>query len=263
MKNDFTIIMANHNNGKYISDAINSVLTQTYNNLELIIIDDYSVDNSTQIIKTFLKDQRINFLKNNKNMGYIFTLKKMIDLSNSNIIGILDSDDILKKTAIEDVLKIYKKNNNIGFVYTQFECCDQNMRSIKKGYCKPIFPSKSNLELDVVSHFKTFKKDIYYKTEGYSEDILYAEDKDLVFKMEEVCKMFFLNKILYKHRQLPTSQGNDTGKSFIRTISFIKARVNAYNRRKKEKTFIPNISFLKLWSSNLIIFFKRYIKKQF
>ncbi|MFA7245499.1 MAG: glycosyltransferase [Candidatus Magasanikbacteria bacterium] len=256
-KPEFSILMANYNNAKYLKQAIESVLNQTYINWELIIVDDCSVDNSVDIIKKYLKDSRIIFLKHKKNIGYVGVLKKMISLASSDLIGILDSDDALKKKAVEEVVSCYLKMPEIGMVYTQFQYCDKDLNPVKNGYCQEVSISKSTLDCDVVSHFKTFKKSVYLKTEGYNEFIIYAEDKDLVFKLEEVTKMFFLDKILYDYRVLENSQGNDKKKSFRRLISLIKARKQAYKRRKNTN---KRSSFLSFWLTNVKLIYNNFVR---
>lgn len=250
MKPEFSILMANYNNDKYITTAIQSVIDQTQKSWELIIIDDCSTDNSIKIIKPFLWDKRIKLLRNKNNIGYIRTLKKLINKSTTEIVGILDSDDMLSRDAIETIITGYKKNPDFGFIYSQFIICDKNLKPLKTGYCKIIPKGKTNLYKSYASHFKTFKKSYYLKTKGYDENILYAEDKDIILKMEEISNFLFINKPLYFYRTLPHSQGHDSIKSKIGNINFKIAKYNAYKRRKKTK--IPNISAKKM-SYNLFI----------
>ena len=238
-KYKFSILMANYNNGQYIGEAIQSVLNQTFKEWELVIIDDCSTDNSVEIIKTYLNDKRIRFIRNKNNRGYTNTLKRLIYESKSEIVGILDSDDVLTRDAIEVIYDSHIKNPDCGFIYSQFMYCDGKLNPEKKGYCKSIPPGKSNLHCNCVSAFRTFKKKDYFKTEGFDEEILYAEDKDIIFKMEEVTKLLFVDKILYKARFLPNSQGHHPVKKQISFVSFSLARYKAFKRRVN--TNIPNL----------------------
>ena len=69
MNNLVSIIMPSYNTGKYISETIESVLAQTYKNWELIIVDDCSTDDTDEVVKKFLSDKRIRYLKNPQNSG--------------------------------------------------------------------------------------------------------------------------------------------------------------------------------------------------
>ena len=275
-KPDFSVIMANYNNGKYIKEAIESVINQTYKNWELLIIDDYSLDNSVEIIQQYLADPRIKLLRHKMNLGYIETLKKLINKSNSEIVGILDSDDALKKNAVEVILGTYKKHSDCGFMYSQFLYCNTSLKPLRKGGCQKIPKNRTNLDINYVSHFKTFKKKYYFKTGGYDNTILYAEDKDLIFKMEEVTKLYFVDKVLYCYRVLPTSQSNDLKKQKIGYSSHILAKYNAFLRRYRTKfnnltkkqikdDLIKGIKInIKLYRIKpIIIFILRYIKLLF
>lgn len=230
-KPEFSMLMANYNNGKYIAEAIRSVLDQTFKDWELLIVDDCSTDNSIEIIGPYLKDRRIRLLKNRINRGYIYTLKRLVYESRAEILGILDSDDALTSDAVEVMYDAYKKNPDCGFVYSQFAWCDDKLNPKSKGFCDSIPPDKNNLYCDCVSAFRTFRKRDYFKTEGFDEEILYAEDKDLIFKMEEVTNLLFVDKILYKYRGLPRSQANDLRKGHTGCISCFLAKYKAYKRR--------------------------------
>jgi glycosyltransferase involved in cell wall biosynthesis len=75
-KSKFSVLMANYNNSKYIAEAINSILNQTFKDWELVIVNDCSTDNSLNIIKPYLKDERIRLIKNKVNLCYIIILLK-------------------------------------------------------------------------------------------------------------------------------------------------------------------------------------------
>ena len=241
---DFSVLMANYNNGTYIAAAIESVLRQTHKNWELIIIDDASTDNSEEIIRSYLNDRRIRYYRNEKNSGYIETLRRLIQNSFSDILGILDSDDALSEDAVESILDGYRKNPDCGLIYSQFIYCDANLKPLHMGFSKAIPAGKSNLQCNIVSAFMTFKKHKFLETEGFDNEIIYAEDKDLYFKMEEITKLLFLDKVLYHHRVLPGSQGHDPKKARIGKISFTIARYNAFTRR--QGTDIPNLKRIEI-----------------
>jgi glycosyltransferase involved in cell wall biosynthesis len=239
-KPKFSVLMANYNNAKYIAEAIQSVLDQTFKNWELVLVDDCSTDNSTKAIEPYLKDKRIRLFKNKVNKGYIATLKKLIYESRAEIVGILDSDDAITEDAIEVMYNAYQKHPDCGFIYSQFVWCDDELNPKSKGFCAPISPDKKNLQCDCVSAFRTFRKKDYFKTEGLDEEILYAEDKDLIFKMEEVTNLLFVDKALYNYRILPQSQSNDLRKAHVGRISYFLAKYKAFKRRLNSD--IPNLT---------------------
>lgn len=234
-----SVLMANYNNGRYVSTAIESIIHQHEPNWELVLIDDCSTDKSLTWIKKHLADSRIRFISNKNNSGYINTLKKAIETAKAEIVGIVDSDDCLRPHAIETVLQAYRDDPNAGFVYSQFQYCDHALRPIKKGFCRAIPPNQSNLHCNCVSHFKTFKKEVYHQTNGYRDEFYCAEDKDIVLQLEEKTRLVYVDQVLYDYRILSHSQGHNPIKRTIGQINFIKAKHSAYQRRLGSE--IPNL----------------------
>ncbi|BDU80966.1 glycosyltransferase family 2 protein [Clostridium perfringens] len=105
-----SVIMSNYNGAKYIEEAIESVLNQTIENWELIIVDDCSTDLSVEVIKKF-NDKRIKLIINDKNIGPAKSRNKAIEVSNGKYIAILDSDDIAYSDRLEKQYNYMEKNN--------------------------------------------------------------------------------------------------------------------------------------------------------
>jgi teichuronic acid biosynthesis glycosyltransferase TuaG len=113
-----SIIMPAYNCEQYVVEAINSVLGQTYQNWELLALDDGSKDNTLKVINEFGdKDSRVRPIKNEKNMGVSETRNKGIALASGEWIAFLDSDDMWEPTKLEKQLKDAKKNS-AEFLYT-------------------------------------------------------------------------------------------------------------------------------------------------
>ena len=119
-----SIIMPSYNTGKFIGETINSVIDQTYINWELIIVDDCSSDNTDEIIKN-IKDSRIVYLKNEKNMGAAVSRNRALREAKGKWIAFLDSDDLWKENKLEKQIK-FMKDNNYYFSYTNYIEIDEN-----------------------------------------------------------------------------------------------------------------------------------------
>ena len=110
-----SIILPCYNSEKYIHNAIESVLNQTYNNWELIIVDDYSIDNTVKLIdKYYTKDNRIKLVKNNMNYGTYYSLNEGLKISKGDYITKIDSDDIYDKNKLKKQLDFCIRNNIEG-----------------------------------------------------------------------------------------------------------------------------------------------------
>lgn len=120
-----SVIMPAYNCEKYVTDSIKSVLGQTYSKLEIIVIDDGSIDDTVNIIEEFAKkDKRIKFYKNDKNQGVSVTRNRGVSLSNGEWIAYLDSDDIWVKDKIEKQLTIAKKTG-VDFIFNGSSFIDE------------------------------------------------------------------------------------------------------------------------------------------
>ncbi len=122
----FSLLMGSYNTRKYIEEAINSILSQTYSNWELIIVDDCSTDNSIQIITPYLKNKKKKLLKTKKKLGVGGVLKYAIANASNKIIGIIDADDKLYINALEKIAEAYRKNPDYGFIIVHFDFVIRN-----------------------------------------------------------------------------------------------------------------------------------------
>lgn len=116
-----SIIMPAYNAENLISDSINSVLSQTYKNFELIVIDDYSQDQTSQVVENFiLKDKRVKLIKNIKNKGVAETRNTGLDQAKGDYVAFLDSDDKWVEDKLEKQLAVLKERNDVDVVYGSY-----------------------------------------------------------------------------------------------------------------------------------------------
>ncbi|GAI84886.1 unnamed protein product, partial [marine sediment metagenome] len=160
---------------------------------------------------------------------------------------VLDSDDCLAPRAVETMHIKHVRLSDCGLIYSQFVFCGEDLTQRKIGFCREIPPGGTSLDANAVSHFKTFKIRDYLKTPGYDENILYAEDIDIVYKMEEVAHLKFVDDCLYLHREAPDSLSRSPNKINVSIMSRVKARINALKRRCSVSAEQGNQSFDQLF----------------
>lgn len=110
-----SVIMSAYNSEKYIAEAIDSVLNQTYSNFELIITDDASSDKTAGIISEFA-DPRIKMVKNEKNRGLTANLNSMIAIATGDYIARIDSDDVCRQDRLEKEIHFLERHKDIYMV---------------------------------------------------------------------------------------------------------------------------------------------------
>ena len=120
-----TVIIPLYNHAKFVAEAIQSALEQTYQNIELIIVDDCSTDNSVDIIKTFV-DNRITILVNEINIGASATVNKIINMAKGEYIALLNSDDIWMPDKLEKQLAFLENNLKYVAVFSYAEIIDED-----------------------------------------------------------------------------------------------------------------------------------------
>ena len=121
-----SIIMPAYNAEKYISEAIESILAQTYNNWELIVVDDNSTDGTVQIIKKICDyDSRIKLIQHNNNQGVSKARNTALDAATGDFIAFLDADDKWVNNKLEQQLDFMIKNNYV-LTYTDYQKFDSN-----------------------------------------------------------------------------------------------------------------------------------------
>ena len=145
-----SVIMPSYNTGAYIKKSIESVLEQTYQEWELIIIDDCSADNTDNIVKMYISDPRIKYFRNERNSGAAISRNRAIREAKGKWIAFLDSDDLWMPEKLEKQIR-YMEKNDYHFSYTKYYEIDENgqrngvevtgpKRITKKGfrnYCWP------------------------------------------------------------------------------------------------------------------------------
>lgn len=132
---EISVIMPVYNVEKYINCAIESVLEQTFENFEFIIIDDCSTDHTYDIIAQY-HDKRIVKIRNDSNLGVAASLNKAISIAKSNYLVRMDGDDVSKKDRFEKQLHFMNANPNIGISGSHMELIRSDGSIIKEQYKK-------------------------------------------------------------------------------------------------------------------------------
>lgn len=193
-----SVLMSCYNSQNTLIDSINSILTQTYENFEFLIIDDYSSDNTLKILKDFENiDDRIKVYKNSKNIGLTKSLNILIDKSVGKYIARQDADDISKPERLDVQYKYLQSSD--------FQCCTS--RATVKNSSKKIPRFSHLLPNELVLKFKNpfihgtlfVEKDVITDIGGYSEKFKYAQDYKLFSDMvSKNYRIKILNKSLYE-----------------------------------------------------------------
>ncbi len=127
-----SVIIPVYNAEKFVSYTLDSVINQDYKNIEIIIIDDCSKDNSFDIISKYMAlDSRIKYHKMEENSGVALARNKGVELASGRFIAYVDSDDIWLPNKLSTQLELFKVHPNTPLTYTAIEYIDENNELIK------------------------------------------------------------------------------------------------------------------------------------
>ena len=132
MKDLVSIITPSYNTAKYIGKTIESVQAQTYENWEMIIVDDCSSDNTDEVVASYMSDKRIKYIKNEKNSGAAVSRNRALREAGGRWMAFLDSDDLWSPEKLEKQISFMEKNEYY-FSYTNYEEIDEqgNLLGVK------------------------------------------------------------------------------------------------------------------------------------
>jgi len=231
-----SVIIPVYNSSKYLEECINSVINQTYKNLEIIIINDDSTDNSLDIINSF-NDKRIKLIDLPKNGGVSNARNKGIEASTGDYICFLDSDDFWSLKKIEKQVKFIK---NKVFIYSDYEYYKNGKRKRVK-VPKSITYSEALKNTIIFTSTVMFNMNFLNKDDIYMPNIKLGQDSSTWWKvLNKIGIAYGMNEVLSIYRVGDKSLSSNKIKSVIGTWKIYK---------------LQNISFMKrLYYFNCYIF---------
>lgn len=195
-----TVLMSVYNGEKYLQDAIDSILTQTYTNFEFIIIDDASTDSTPNILKA-QTDSRIRLIINEQNIGFTKCLNKGLSIATGEYIARMDADDISLSNRFATQLQFFYNHPEFALIGSSAHLIDEKSKIIGRERKKENFTFKDLLAHNQIIHGSTIiKKQFFDKVGGYNENIFYTEDLDLWLRLSKNYKVGNVPEILYQLR---------------------------------------------------------------
>lgn len=243
-----SIICHCYNHAPFIEECLNSVLNQSYKNIELIIVDDCSSDNSVEVIENWLKkNSEVHFIKNPKNIGITKSFNNTAELAKGEFLIDLATDDVLLSNCIEEQISAFNQNPNASLVFGNAELVDENGNFVS--YCFPVDENLKVIDTNIqytnyesilkggncmCSVSSMFKKETFINLGKYDENLVY-EDLDFWLRLAKKNEIFFIDKILVKKRELSHS----LTRNFYQKNNFSK-KINESNYRILLKAFKTN-----------------------
>ena len=197
MDNLISVIMSVRDGQDTVQSAIESILNQSYKNFELLVLDDFSSDNTYKLISQFTTDNRVKVYRNDKNIGLTKSLNILAKKSKGKYLARQDADDVSLENRFEKQLN-FMLSNNIEVSTTK------TYINFKGGNIKPRFlyklPNKIALKIrnPFIHGTLMIKKDSFFSINGYDEDFIFSQDYKLYSDLvKSDIKIKTLNEPLY------------------------------------------------------------------
>lgn len=272
-----SIIMPAYNAEKYIKEAVDSILNQTFKDFELIIVNDGSTDSTKTIIESYI-DPRIKIITHKTNQGIYSSRSDGLKAAQGEFIAVLDSDDIAMKNRLEEQSNFMIKNPDIAVVGSWMEVIDVDSGDTYtlKPECDPVIIKWMHiLKNQILNSASFFRKDIVDKIGYYKKEYEYAEDYDLWSRISRRYKMANIPKVLVKYRirKKSVTRASESGKAQRQHIlEIIFNNINYYINLGQEdfKIFVNAVKEAKISGFKNLIkvrkiykdLFNSYIKKE-
>jgi glycosyltransferase involved in cell wall biosynthesis len=228
-----TIYTPTYNCGKYLEESIDSVLNQTYQNFELIIVDDASNDDTQKILKKYTKNPKIKIIKNDKNLGFVRSAIKAIKYAKGEYIMRVDADDYLDENALFIMTNILDKHPEFGMVYPDYFEIDEKGNIIDYFRKNKIGEEITLLDLPANGACTLMRLSCYNAIGGYRQDIRMQDKYDLWLKFLQKFKPYNVNLPLFYYRRHGGNISNNTNR-LLRTRRHIKEKF-IEDKYRKEK----------------------------
>ena len=193
-----SVVIPTYNRASYIGEALESVLSQTFKDWELIVVDDGSTDNTQGVIKSFLnKDNRIRCIRQ-ENRGAVAARNKALEVASGKYVAFLDDDDRWLPDKLEMQVKVMESDPEIGFCYMRFQIYKKVENRLEKGKLFPEFLATKFEELPdvfIAPCSAMFRKSCLDCAGLFDTRYKQCDDFDFWLRIGQICKIQPIDKI--------------------------------------------------------------------
>ena len=233
-----SVVIASYNMGHYLPESVRSVLTQTYQNIEVIIIDDGSTDDTEQQLKPLMTDSRLRYIKQ-ENQGQPKAKNNGIKAVKGEYVAFCDGDDLWAPNKLELQLPLFEGDSGIGVVYSEVSYIDEKGNALDKEQPYQRYSGKVTNEL-ILKNFIPFgtavvKKECFDELGLFDENLPMGIDWDLWLRFSVHFKIQYLADKTYIYRIWPGQMSsNYRGRyknAFLIMNKFVNNNPNAIDKK--------------------------------
>jgi glycosyltransferase involved in cell wall biosynthesis len=185
-----SVLIVTYNAVKYLEEALHSIFTQTYKNIELIVVDGNSQDGTKEILKKH--SEKIDYWISEPDAGQSNAFNKGFSLCSGALLTWLNSDELFLPDAIESVVKSFKDNRSYNWFTAGIVFTDEKLNIIKMRMGEGGISVLKNIGiLNVYGSSTFFTKDLFFQAGGMNEDLHFTMDTDLWWRFSNMGEKFF------------------------------------------------------------------------
>jgi len=241
-----SVVMPTYNHERFIVEAIESVLNQTYKNIELIIIDKYSEDNTEVIVRSYATvDSRIRYQKVRNNGVIAASRNAAIKLAEGDYLAFIDSDDSWLSDKLERVMRIFDENRDVDLVcHDEYHVSGHDNHVIKTGRYGPykrykdlLFKGNSiSTSAVVVRRDKVLEAGLFSE----KEDFITAEDYELWLRLSEISRIIYLHEVLGNYRIHTASVSANTERHTANILNVVNYHFKQWPKKTLYYNYLMN-----------------------
>jgi glycosyltransferase involved in cell wall biosynthesis len=266
-----SIIIPVYNAAPFLKEAIQSVLSQTYRNWQLILLDDFSSDSSFEICTAFAAiDSRITAIRNDRNLGMVANWNKGIELATAELLVKLDADDFWHSEFLEKSIKIIESFPSVGLVFARWINVDEHSEIIpgteislpafaneKPFSCIPLvrLGASKMLQFPILRQgVSLVRKSVIDKVGSYRQlltpETQASADTEFYFRLGAHTELFCINEVLYYYRVHNTSISSTDRISGLQARKLYEVKFSIINYYRQlslitQKEWLQNIRSIK------------------
>lgn len=225
-----SVVMPVYNGEKYLREAINSVLNQTFKDFDFYIIDDGSTDNTEKLVKSY-SDPRIIYLKNDENRGIVYSLNRGIDISTGEYIARMDADDISQIKRFEVQVEYMDEHKNVAVIGSAIRVFGEGIQSYTWQF--PTTPAQAKADMlfnsSLVHPSVMIRRAALIRYGLKYEEYTGLEDYVLFWRLAQHNDIVSHPDVLLQYRKHPAQTTKNRPKEFYENYrAFIEERLENY-----------------------------------
>ncbi|MGH7233317.1 MAG: glycosyltransferase family 2 protein [Nitrospiraceae bacterium] len=220
-----SVVIPSYNSAKYLPETIESILSQTFKDLEIIVVDDGSVDNTEKVVNV-INSSKITYIKQDNSGGPSKPRNVGIERARGKYIALFDSDDIMLPTKLSDTLAFLEHQPHLGIVFTNFVLCDEQgnqspgtFLDAYSGFCSLRKEQKDKQQFVIESRVAhdglisenfigtsgvVIPKRVLLSSGQFDESLSIAEDWDMWLRISRRYDIGYLDEIGHRYRRRGT-----------------------------------------------------------